>query len=170
MYLWSKFCQLEVIEIYQNNTLWSWVKLSGNGNLILDRAHRYYIQIWDRITGRWDNNPVISTGTIYTLKDVTDIDLVTVCIYLIPLLQIGWSTRSIFKWSTACLHSEFSFSWTSCLTKSREREEKHKQFCPGFELGSPILFFYDDYSYFFFFKIHEPFCNKVVMVRFGFFV
>ena len=45
-----------------------------------------------------------------------------VCIYIYtnPSLQVRCDTRSIFKWSTAGLKSEFSFSETDCLTKAKE--------------------------------------------------
>ena len=34
--------------------------------------------------------------------------------------RAGYNTRSIFKQSLTGLNSEFSFSWTSCLTKAEE--------------------------------------------------
>ena len=37
-----------------------------------------------------------------------------------PLSLAGCDTRTIFKWSTAGLNSEFSFSQTSYLTKPKE--------------------------------------------------
>ena len=37
-----------------------------------------------------------------------------------PLRSVGYDTRSIFKWSLTGLNSEFSFSYTSCLTKAEE--------------------------------------------------
>ena len=44
------------------------------------------------------------------------------CIYLFTNLTVweGWDTRSIFKWSLTVLNSEFSFSYTGCLTKTKE--------------------------------------------------
>ena len=44
----------------------------------------------------------------------------SVCIHLTPQLQTGYNTRSIFKPSTTGLNSEFSFSQTGCLTKTKE--------------------------------------------------
>ena len=37
-----------------------------------------------------------------------------------PSTRAGYDTRSIFKRSLTCLNSEFSFSYTSCLTKAEE--------------------------------------------------
>ena len=37
-----------------------------------------------------------------------------------PSTRAGYDTRSIFKWSLTGLNSEFSFSYTSCLTKAAE--------------------------------------------------
>ena len=37
-----------------------------------------------------------------------------------PSARAGYETRSIFKRSLTGLNSEFSFSWTSCLTKAEE--------------------------------------------------
>ena len=37
-----------------------------------------------------------------------------------PSTRAGYDTRSIFKRSLAGFNSEFSFSWTSCLTKAEE--------------------------------------------------
>ena len=37
-----------------------------------------------------------------------------------PTARAGYDTRSIFKRSLTGLNSEFSFSWTSCLTKAEE--------------------------------------------------
>ena len=34
--------------------------------------------------------------------------------------QVGYDTRSIFKWSFTGLNSEFSFSLTSCQTKAKQ--------------------------------------------------
>ena len=41
-------------------------------------------------------------------------------IFTNPSARAGYDTRSIFKWSLTGLNSEFSFSWTSCLTKAEE--------------------------------------------------
>ena len=35
-----------------------------------------------------------------------------------PSARTGYNTRSIFKWSLTGLNLEFSFSYTSCLTKA----------------------------------------------------
>ena len=43
-----------------------------------------------------------------------------VYIYPTPPPQEEYNTRSIFKWSTVGLNSEFSFSLTGCLTKVKE--------------------------------------------------
>ena len=40
------------------------------------------------------------------------------CIPIYPTLRAGYDTRSIFKRSLTGLNSEFSFSWTSCLTEA----------------------------------------------------
>ena len=37
-----------------------------------------------------------------------------------PSAWVRYDTRSIFKWSLTVLNSEFSYSWTSCLTKAEE--------------------------------------------------
>ena len=37
-----------------------------------------------------------------------------------PSARAGYDTRSFFKRSLTGLNSEFSFSWTSCLTKAEE--------------------------------------------------
>ena len=37
-----------------------------------------------------------------------------------PSARAGYDTRSIFKQSLTGFNSEFSFSWTSCLTKAEE--------------------------------------------------
>ena len=43
------------------------------------------------------------------------------CTFLFKLSVLaGWDTRSIFKLSLAGLNSEFSFSYTGCLTKTKE--------------------------------------------------
>ena len=41
-------------------------------------------------------------------------------IYTNPSARAGYDTRSVFKRSLTGLNSEFSFSWTSCLTKAEE--------------------------------------------------
>ena len=41
-------------------------------------------------------------------------------IFTNPSAQAGYDTRSIFKRSLTRLNSEFSFSYTSCLTKAEE--------------------------------------------------
>ena len=43
-----------------------------------------------------------------------------IIIFTNPTARVGYDTRSIFKWSLMGLNSEFSFSWTSCLTKVEE--------------------------------------------------
>ena len=43
-----------------------------------------------------------------------------VCIYLTPQPWIEYDTKSVFKWNTASLNSEFSFSYTDCLTRDKE--------------------------------------------------
>ena len=43
-----------------------------------------------------------------------------VYIYSIPPPQVGCDTRSIFKWRSADLNTEFSFSLTGCLIKAKE--------------------------------------------------
>ena len=40
---------------------------------------------------------------------------------MVILTRAGYDTRSIFKRSLTGLNSDFSFSWTSCLTKAEER-------------------------------------------------
>ena len=83
-------------------------------------------------------------------------------IYSTPSPQAGWHTRSTFKRSSAGLNSEFSFSWVSSQTRSKqllqldnfivagERRDgimpfmKHviyKQPRFGFQIMSPILYF-----------------------------
>ena len=42
-----------------------------------------------------------------------------------PSARAGYDTRSIFKRSLTGLHSEFSFSSTSCLTKAEEPSLSH---------------------------------------------
>ena len=37
-----------------------------------------------------------------------------------PTARAGYDTRSIFKWSLTGLNSEYSFSYSSCLTKAEE--------------------------------------------------
>ena len=44
----------------------------------------------------------------------------SVCIYLIIAKLARHDTRSIFKWSTIDLNSEFLFPLTGCLTKAKE--------------------------------------------------
>ena len=44
----------------------------------------------------------------------------TVILFTNPSAQAGYDTRSIFKQSLTGLNSEFSFSYTSCLTKAEE--------------------------------------------------
>ena len=43
-----------------------------------------------------------------------------VVLFTNPSARAGYDTRSIFKRSLTGLNSEFSFSWTSCLTKVEE--------------------------------------------------
>ena len=44
-----------------------------------------------------------------------------VCIYPTPLQWVGCHSRSIFfKQGTTGLNSEFSFSYSGCLTKAKE--------------------------------------------------
>ena len=43
-----------------------------------------------------------------------------VTIFTNPSARAGYDTRSIFKQSLTGLNSEFSFSYTSCLTKAEE--------------------------------------------------
>ena len=43
-----------------------------------------------------------------------------ITIFTNPSARAGYDTRSIFKRSLAVLNSEFSFSYTSCLTKAEE--------------------------------------------------
>ena len=86
------------------------------------------------------------------------------CEYIIftkPFARAGYDTRSIFKRSLTSLNLEFSFSYTSCLTKAEEpclsnylpiaggriigftlfpRYVKCNQSRPGFELVSPCSF------------------------------
>ena len=45
---------------------------------------------------------------------------VLVTIFTKPSARVGYYTRSIFKRSLTGFNSEFSFSWTSCLTKAKE--------------------------------------------------
>ena len=46
--------------------------------------------------------------------------MTTIIIFTNPSAQAGYDTRSIFKQSLTGLNSEFSFSYTSCLTKAEE--------------------------------------------------
>ena len=50
---------------------------------------------------------------------ITDV-LLFIFIFTNPSARAGCDTRSIFKRSLTGLNSEFSFSWTSCLTKVEE--------------------------------------------------
>ena len=43
-----------------------------------------------------------------------------ITIFTNPSARVGYDTRSVFKWSFTGLNSEFSFSYTSCLTKAEE--------------------------------------------------
>ena len=43
-----------------------------------------------------------------------------ISIFTNPSAQAGYDTRSIFKQSLTGLNSEFSFSYTSCLTMAEE--------------------------------------------------
>ena len=43
-----------------------------------------------------------------------------ISIFTNPSARTGYDKRSIFKQSLTVLNSEFSFSWTSCLTKAEE--------------------------------------------------
>ena len=45
---------------------------------------------------------------------------ITFIIFTNPSARAGYDTRSIFKWSLTGFNSEFSFSLTSCLTKTEE--------------------------------------------------
>ena len=46
--------------------------------------------------------------------------IIIIIIFTNPSARTGYDTRSIFKWSLTGLNSEFSFSWTGCLTKAEE--------------------------------------------------
>ena len=41
-------------------------------------------------------------------------------IYTNPSTRAGCDTKSIFKWGSTGLNSEFSFCYSSCLTKAEE--------------------------------------------------
>ena len=45
---------------------------------------------------------------------------VEIILFINPSTRVGYDTRSIFKRSLTGLNSEFSFSYTSCLTKAEE--------------------------------------------------
>ena len=52
------------------------------------------------------------------MKDLFDLSYL---LYLPnPSARAGYDTRSIFKRSLTGFNSQFSFSWTSCLTKAEE--------------------------------------------------
>ena len=65
-----------------------------------------------RYQGRWDVN--FLADNYWCLKQ----DAVT--IFTNPSTRVGYDTRSVFKRSLTGLNSEFSFSYTSCLTKAEE--------------------------------------------------
>ena len=46
--------------------------------------------------------------------------IISLFIFTNPSARAGYNTRSIFKRSLTGLNSEFSFSYTSCLTKAEE--------------------------------------------------
>ena len=46
--------------------------------------------------------------------------IVFVILFTNPSARAGYDSRSIFKQSLTALNSEFSFSYTSCLTKAEE--------------------------------------------------
>ena len=46
--------------------------------------------------------------------------MIHICIYPTPTSWAECDTQSTFKWNTAGLNSEFSFSKIGCLIKSRE--------------------------------------------------
>ena len=58
----------------------------------------------------WSQKAAAVTSILYVEK---------VCIYPTPPPWVGSDTRSIFKWSTTGLNSDF-FSYTDCLTKAKE--------------------------------------------------
>ena len=91
---------------------------------------------------------------------LTNLELILWCYLPNPSARAGCDTRSNFKQSLTGLNSEFSFSWTSCLTKAEELSlpyylpiaggriisqeylcyVKCNQSRPGFELVSPCSF------------------------------
>ena len=58
----------------------------------------------------------LSTATMCAWKSSKKIYI----IFTNPSARAGYDTRSIFKRSLTGLNLEFSFSWTSCLTKAEE--------------------------------------------------
>ena len=59
-------------------------------------------------------------GDMYQLLGVLFHWLTSVVLFTNPSARAGYDTRSIFKRSLTGFNSEFSFSYTSCLTKPEE--------------------------------------------------
>ena len=71
--------------------------------------------------------PFLSTASLWNNVYISSVwtRFCSLIIYLLsylpnPSARAGYDTRSIFKRSLTGLNSEFSFSWTSCLTKAEE--------------------------------------------------
>ena len=64
---------------------------------------------------------LLCRGVIYSPTSVLNITQNTLMVlFTNPSARAGYDTRSIFKRSLTGLNSEFSFSYTSCLTKAEE--------------------------------------------------
>ena len=68
---------------------------------------------------------VDTLGTLHKTSEKTQTELEIggrrkIIIFTNPSARAGYDTRSIFKRSLTGLNSEFSFFWTSCLTKAEE--------------------------------------------------
>ena len=64
--------------------------------------------------------PTLTTKLIFENSGSSDILLQILSIYPTPLLGQDMTQGQFFKWSLTGLNSEFSFSYTSCLTKAGE--------------------------------------------------
>ena len=110
-------------------------------------------RVWTRVAVSISYDDNHYTTGMYILSST---DRLFRWIRIYPPARAGYDTRSIFKRSLTCLNSEFSFSKTSCLTKSEEISlpyylpiargriigcyVKCNQPRPGFELVSPCPF------------------------------
>ena len=61
-----------------------------------------------------------------------------------PSARAGYDTRSIFKRSLTGLNSEFSFSYTSCLTKAEEPSLSYYFSIAGGRIIGFIPFIFED--------------------------